>query len=87
MPGLVNAHTHLELSGLGGRIALPKEGFAPWLDEMLSLRSFMTPEVQREWLRNGQQQMLASGCCLCGDITNGACLETNAMITFPIAKP
>ena len=77
MPGLVNAHTHLELSGLQGRIGLPTKGFAQWLGEMLSLRSLMTPQMQREGLRDGQQQLLASGCCLCGDITNGACLESN----------
>jgi aminodeoxyfutalosine deaminase len=86
MPGLVNAHTHLELSGLLGRIDLPKEGFAQWLDEILSLRSFMTPDLQRDWLRDGQRQLLAGGCCLCGDITNGACLKTNANDHPPLTR-
>jgi aminodeoxyfutalosine deaminase len=78
MPGLVNAHTHLELTGLLGQIDLPKESFAQWLKEILSLRSLMTPELQRDWLRTGQEQLLAAGCCLCGDITNGTGLDANA---------
>ncbi len=85
MPGLVNAHTHLELSGLAGRIALPQEGFSPWLEQVLALRSFMTPELQREWLRDGQRQLLAGGCCLCGDITNGIGLKADDTGHNPVA--
>ena len=33
LPGLVNAHTHLELSFLGGRIA-PTESMPEWVDEV-----------------------------------------------------
>jgi aminodeoxyfutalosine deaminase len=35
-PGLVNAHTHLELSGLHGKIAKGL-GFLPWLDVLMAL--------------------------------------------------
>ena len=75
MPGLVNAHTHLELSGLRGRIELPQGSFAQWLRALLALRPLMTQEFLDDGLDRGQQQLFAAGCCLCGDITNGACLK------------
>jgi len=77
VPGLVNAHTHLELSVLGERMSLPKESFAEWLKELLSLRPAMTSELLQEGLSAGRKQLIAGGCCLCGDITNGACLQTD----------
>jgi aminodeoxyfutalosine deaminase len=77
MPGLVNAHTHLELSGLHGHIALPQESFAGWLGEILSLRLSMDSERLREGMLTGQKQLIDAGCCLCGDITNGACLKSH----------
>jgi aminodeoxyfutalosine deaminase len=78
VPGLVNAHTHLELSALGERMSLPKESFAQWLEAILSLRPAMTHELLQEGLLAGVQRLAAEGCCLCGDITNGACLQTSA---------
>jgi aminodeoxyfutalosine deaminase len=76
MPGLVNAHTHLELSDLQGHIALPKERFALWLEEILSLRPSMDFARLQKGLLAGQRQLIDSGCCLCGDITNGTSFET-----------
>lgn len=72
MPGLVNAHTHLELSGLQGYLDLPKNSFAEWLTALLALRPLMTQGFLEQGLARGQQELLAGGCCLCGDITNGA---------------
>jgi aminodeoxyfutalosine deaminase len=76
MPGLVNAHTHLELSDLQGHIALPKERFALWLEEILSLRPSMDFARLQTGLLAGQRQLIDSGCCLCGDITNGTSFKT-----------
>ena len=76
LPGLANAHTHLELSGLHGRIELPNESFSQWLTTLLALRPLMTQEFLEQGLARGQQELLAGGCCLCGDITNGACLQS-----------
>jgi aminodeoxyfutalosine deaminase len=83
MPGLVNAHTHLELSGLRGQIVLPQEGFAQWLEIILSLRPAMDLNRLQRGLSAGQQQLIDSGCCFCGDITNGACMESNH---FPLPR-
>ena len=74
LPGLVNAHTHLELSGIGRQVSLPKESFAEWLKELLDLRASMTTDSLPEGFAVGGKQLLAGGCCLCADITNGACL-------------
>lgn len=80
MPGLVNAHTHLELSGLQGGIALPQDSFAQWLTALLALRPLMTQGFLEQGLARGQQGLLAGGCCLCGDITNGACLTAASQV-------
>jgi cytosine/adenosine deaminase-related metal-dependent hydrolase len=37
LPGLVNAHTHLELSHLAGRVP-PADAFVPWVRSMLAAR-------------------------------------------------
>lgn len=78
LPGLVNAHTHLELSGVHGRIDLPRDGFTQWLRELFALRPLMTEEFLKNGMVHGQRKLADQGCCLCGDITNGACLPTNA---------
>jgi aminodeoxyfutalosine deaminase len=76
LPGLVNAHTHLELSGLHESIGLPQVDFAQWLTALLALRPLMTQGFLEQGLERGQQELFAGGCCLCGDITNGACLKS-----------
>jgi cytosine/adenosine deaminase-related metal-dependent hydrolase len=38
-PGLVNAHTHLELSWLRGRVGREGQGFLAWVDRLVALRS------------------------------------------------
>lgn len=75
IPGLVNAHTHLELSALSGRIELPQPGFAAWLTALLALRPLMTREFLTQGVARGHRELVAAGCCLCGDITNGTTLK------------
>jgi cytosine/adenosine deaminase-related metal-dependent hydrolase len=78
LPGLVNAHTHLELSGIGRQVSLPKESFSEWLKELLGLRVSMTAHSLLEGFEVGRKLLRAGGCCLCADITNGVCLTTDA---------
>jgi aminodeoxyfutalosine deaminase len=87
VPGLVNAHTHLELSAVGDSMSLPKESFAKWLEELLFLRPTMNSGLMQEGLLTGQRRLAATGCCLCGDITNGACLQTGALGCHDAATP
>ena len=46
LPALVNAHTHLELSGLKGKIPFPQPGFREWIALLFELRETMgkTPQ-------------------------------------------
>jgi len=74
LPGLVNAHTHLELTGLEGQIALPQPGFAPWLEELMPLRRALSAQSQETALEDGQRRLFQEATALCADITNGATL-------------
>ncbi len=71
LPGLVNAHCHLELTGLRGR--LPRERPMPqWLFAMLNERRKGIDFAGGA--RRGAAELLAGGCTTVGDIShdNGA---------------
>jgi len=78
MPGLVNAHTHLELSALHGEIPLPAPSFRAWLDQILSRRTTLTPAILIRGILEGDAQLQISGTALAGDVTNGARLAPEA---------
>lgn len=69
-PGFVNAHTHLELSGLADRVA-PTSDFVDWLIRLVDcLRSQpLTKENVQEAVGSGIDQSVRSGVTLIGDIT------------------
>jgi aminodeoxyfutalosine deaminase len=79
MPALVNAHTHLELTLLEGRIPLPQAGFSAWLQQLLPRRAALTAEFLQHGWRAGDARLLQSGCWLYGDITNGATVADSAV--------
>lgn len=68
-PGLVNAHTHLELSGLKG-LAEPKGDFVDWLLELVATRPNQNPEFAAKATQAAADQAAASGTVLVGDVTN-----------------
>lgn len=72
IPGLVNMHTHLELSVLKGKIPFPMSGFSEWLNVLFPLRSTFERHQILEGFSSGIRELLDSGTVLCGDITNGA---------------
>lgn len=68
-PGLVNAHTHLELSALRGRVPGGR-GFAPWVDTLVTLRAQTKPELDSEAIDQGVSELLAYGVVAVGEVCN-----------------
>ncbi len=70
LPGFVNAHTHLELSHLAGRVP-PDRDFASWISRLTrALRADGNDEtVVGEAVRRGRELSLTSGVTTVGDIT------------------
>jgi aminodeoxyfutalosine deaminase len=69
MPGLVNAHTHLELSALRGAVAGGR-GFVPWVDTLMRERGRLKPEEDSEAIEAAISELLAAGVVAVGEVTN-----------------
>ncbi len=68
-PGLVNAHCHLELSSLQGRLPLPS-AFVPWVAALVAARGAETAERSREATVRAIASMEATGTVAVGDVSN-----------------
>ncbi|MGH7170345.1 MAG: amidohydrolase family protein [Gemmataceae bacterium] len=68
LPGFVNAHTHLDLSGLRGRCP-PSGDFTSWLRQVIAHRRGMTPEQIDADIRAGLAESLRHGTTLLGDVS------------------
>ena len=69
MPGLVNAHTHLELSFLAGQVP-PRGDFVDWVDRLVNRRPGHDQEQAGEIALAAAKASFDSGVALAGDITN-----------------
>lgn len=67
IPGLVNAHTHLDLTGVGPQPFDPAKGFMGWID-MVRRRRPTDDESIAKAVRRGIELSLASGTVAVGDI-------------------
>ena len=68
LPGLVNCHTHLDLSGLRGLCA-PTADFTGWLRQVIAHRRSATPEQIAADIRVGLAESLRHGTTLLGDVS------------------
>lgn len=69
LPGLVNAHTHLELSWLRGRVP-PRARFDEWVRDVMRVRREGNPAIIQRAITGAIAEACASGTSLVGDITN-----------------
>jgi cytosine/adenosine deaminase-related metal-dependent hydrolase len=81
LPGLVNAHTHLELSHLHGRVP-PGQRFTEWIRTLMGLRR-QYPDPHDPEILGAARSAIASarrfGTALVGDISN-------TLVTVPLLR-
>ncbi|MBP3959996.1 amidohydrolase family protein [Gemmata sp. G18] len=71
IPGLVNPHTHLDLSGARGLIPpTAADHFTDWLRGVIGYRRTRTPEQTQSDIRTGLAECLRHGTTLIGDIAS-----------------
>jgi len=82
IPGLVNAHTHLDLTGLRGLVP-PGPDCVGWLQGVVLKRRAQLPEAVAADIRAGLNECLESGTTLIGDIAAGG-QSWDALSSSPI---
>jgi cytosine/adenosine deaminase-related metal-dependent hydrolase len=69
LPALVNAHTHLELSGLRGGVNL-NGSFVDWIRSVIREKERMDKKALQKGLRDGIERLIKNGTGLVADISN-----------------
>ncbi len=69
LPGLVNAHTHLELSSLRGQVP-GGAGFVPWVEHLIGLRAEARPDEEPDAIERAVRELDAFGTVAVGEVTN-----------------
>ncbi len=70
LPGFVNAHTHLDLSGAAGLTPPdPAEPFPAWLARVIAFRRSRTPDEVAADVRRGVDELVRTGTTTVGDIS------------------
>ncbi len=69
LPGLVNAHTHIELSALRGKVP-GGTGFVNWVEHLLSVRADIDPEHDEESIARAVDELVGACTAAVGDVTN-----------------
>jgi len=67
LPGFVNAHSHLELSGVRGE-ELAHDSFGAWVDALLAARARQDAPALDDAVRAGAAELLAGGTVAVGDV-------------------
>lgn len=71
LPGLVNAHCHLELSHLAGLDRSIAGGLVPWVEALTAQRGAAAEEAVRAAARRAIRQLESTGTVAVGDVSNG----------------
>lgn len=71
LPGLINAHVHLELSHMKDVIP-PNTGLVQFLMQVVSKRGNFSPEIVQEAIQKADTEMWEQGIVAAGDICNTA---------------
>lgn len=69
LPGLVNAHAHLELSALHGQVPGGR-GFLPWVDGLIALRHELQAEEEAPAISRAVDEIARFGTVAVGEVTN-----------------
>lgn len=84
VPGLVNAHTHLDLTGARGQIPPTNpDHFCDWLRGVIAYRKTRSEQETIDDCYDGLDECLRYGTTLIGDITSGG-LSWHAASSAPI---
>jgi cytosine/adenosine deaminase-related metal-dependent hydrolase len=68
-PGLNNAHTHIELSALRGRVQGAR-GFVPWVDTLIALRTELADDETATAMASAVDELVTRATVAVGDVTN-----------------
>ncbi|PHQ35541.1 chlorohydrolase [Rhodopirellula bahusiensis] len=68
IPGLVNAHTHLEFSDLTNPVGHPGMELADWIREVIKTRGMVDTATRQQHILKGHAEAIASGTQLIADI-------------------
>ena len=68
-PGLVNAHTHLELSALRGQVP-GGGGFVPWVEHLIGARLELRPDEDTSSIERAVSELDSLGTVAVGEVTN-----------------
>src|SRR5437899_2384375 len=84
VPGLVNTHTHLELTHLAGKNTQP--AFADWIRTIRALKDATTPDGFARSAEHGLRAAWAAGVtCVADTGSTGAPLEALARLGGPVS--
>jgi cytosine/adenosine deaminase-related metal-dependent hydrolase len=70
LPGLVNAHCHLELSHLASVRDEGRQGFVAWVEALVERRPRATPDEVRARTKDAIDELAATGTVAVGDVSN-----------------
>ncbi len=69
LPGLVNVHTHLELSTLRGQVP-PGRSFVDWVLRLLERRQGLSPEGYASAVEGGIAELIRAGTTCVGEVSS-----------------